>query len=236
MGGRSHSGAGIVPCCFIDGEPHFLLGREREIRDWVGSLRWSGLEGSSKGAESTVANALREAFEESAGLLFESQQERDGVGQEMISGKFHLKITVESDSKAHVTYVKMLRLPDDIEELFLETRAYLASYTRRKRFITMETNGWKSVQKNGTDHPPPPNKYCTNHPGLRTIIRRSGLSERIVNEDYLEKIRLTWISLTQLSNAVQGKHGHGTIVLRPLFAVVANAIVNHFKDHPAAHQ
>lgn len=229
---RAHSGAGLVPCRFVDGEPQFLLGREREVRDWVGSLRWSGLEGSCKGSESIVTNALREAFEESAGLLFKDNAERDRIAREISEGSYHLRVSVESDSKAHVTFVKMLPLPDDLPARFAETRAYLACYARRRRGAVKEgAGGWKSVGATaGMQCPEPPNSSCINHPALRNIHRRTGVTERVASEDYLEKIELRWVSLPQLRDALEGKTGCD-IRLRPLFSLVAQAIVDQFSMH-----
>lgn len=182
-----------------------------------------------------MGNALREAFEESGGLLFKTPAERFRVGQELSDGQYHLRVSVESDSKVHVTFVKILDLPDDLEELFLSTRAYLTCFTRRRRNVTKERDGWVQKQQRN-DHPHPPNAYCEDHPGLRTITRRSGRTERVVNEDFIEKIELAWIPLSLLKRATEIDRerscGSDDILLRPLFAVVAKAIVNQFQQHP----
>jgi 8-oxo-dGTP pyrophosphatase MutT (NUDIX family) len=63
-------GAGILPFCVTDdGQLRFLLGKERFVSNWRGSLRWSAFEGGGKADESTEDNAAREFVEETMGTL-----------------------------------------------------------------------------------------------------------------------------------------------------------------------
>ena len=63
-------GAGIVPCAFNDdGKMCFLLGKERFIQHWKGSLQWSGFEGGRKENETVEQTAAREFVEESMGVV-----------------------------------------------------------------------------------------------------------------------------------------------------------------------
>lgn len=247
-----HSGAGIIPLRYRHGLPEFLLGREREVKDWVGSMRWSGLEGSAKNGETVIANALRESFEESGGLLYQDAADRDRVGEDLLRGVYHLKIAVMSDSKetmlvsaansvsdavyrrfkkAHVTFVKLMDLQDDFVEEFKATRAYLLTFSRRRRiFPPRREDGWHDVGPK-PPFPAPPNALCENHPGVRKIQRRSGNVEHVVNEDYIEKSELRWFTLEELRAAVNGL---SSMQLRPLFTIVAEAICDQF-ENPSQH-
>lgn len=249
-----HSGAGIIPLRYRNGLPEFLLGREREVKDWIGSMRWSGLEGSAKNGETVIANALRESFEESSGLLYKDAADRGRVGDELVRGVYHLKVSVVSDSKetmlvstnsardtvyrrlkkAHVTFVKLMDLPDDFVEQFKATRAYLLTFSRRRRVFPplRGEDGWHDVGPTAS-LPVPPNALCENHPGVRKLQRRNGNVEYVVNEDYIEKSELRWVSLKELQAAVDGS---SSMQLRPLFTIVAEAICNQFQQssqHPS---
>lgn len=63
-------GAGILPVA-IDSknEAHFVLGKERYINHWRGSLKWSGFEGGRKSGENIEHTAAREFIEESLGSI-----------------------------------------------------------------------------------------------------------------------------------------------------------------------
>ena len=41
-------GGGVIPVCIVNGEVKILLGKERYINHWRGSLKWSGFEGGRK--------------------------------------------------------------------------------------------------------------------------------------------------------------------------------------------
>ena len=62
-------GAGILPVAYHDGEYFVLLGKERFITHWKGSLKWSGFEGGRKSDESIERTAAREYMEESLGVV-----------------------------------------------------------------------------------------------------------------------------------------------------------------------
>jgi len=74
-------GCGIIPVSIDnDGEFVVLLGQERYINHWRGSLKWSAFEGGRKFDESVEFNAAREFIEESMGVLsFTDQMEKNTI-------------------------------------------------------------------------------------------------------------------------------------------------------------
>jgi hypothetical protein len=67
-------GAGVLPffVCATRGVC-FLLGEERFVAEWNGSLCWSGFEGGNKGSETPERNAAREYLEETMGSVHHAQ-------------------------------------------------------------------------------------------------------------------------------------------------------------------
>lgn len=113
-------GAGILPVATdINGNIHFLLGKERYIHHWKGSMRWSGFEGGRKPHESIEETAAREFFEESMGVVplgkygeYQSQEEVcDMLRQNKFVCKLILCIRTDPDlplqknERLHVTYL-----------------------------------------------------------------------------------------------------------------------------------
>lgn len=62
-------GGGVIPVCIVDGEVKILLGKERYINHWRGSLKWSGFEGGRKFNENIHNTVCREFMEESLGVV-----------------------------------------------------------------------------------------------------------------------------------------------------------------------
>lgn len=120
-------GAGILPIAFGENEePQFLLGKERYVSHWRGSLKWSGFEGGRKPGETPEVTAAREFVEESLGsvpLLLETEttEKKEGVdriqliAEALKAGKYIVRIVLciihpdVSHRRYHVTYV--LRTP-----------------------------------------------------------------------------------------------------------------------------
>lgn len=118
-------GAGILPLAFKDGRPYLLLGKERHVNHWRGSLKWSGFEGGRKPAERPEYTAAREFVEESLGtvsLLFEESEEGVNeikedrikrIADALTIGKYILRIVLcivhpdvnIAQRRYHVTYV-----------------------------------------------------------------------------------------------------------------------------------
>lgn len=64
------TGAGILPIAVDEyNNIRFLLGKERFINQWIGSLKWSGFEGGRKMDETIEQTASREFIEESMGVV-----------------------------------------------------------------------------------------------------------------------------------------------------------------------
>ena len=63
-------GGGVIPITLNEkGEILLLLGKERYISHWRGSLKWSGFEGGKKENEHVEHIAAREVVEESMGVV-----------------------------------------------------------------------------------------------------------------------------------------------------------------------
>ena len=247
---NGHSGAGIVPIRKSEGgEIEFLLGKERFVPGWVGSFTYSGLEGSVKGLESVEDNASREAYEESAGLLFDSIKEEALC---LKRGEYVLRISVQSGAKEHITYVKEYPSVSsgDFCKTFQETITYLSSFKtkrtwRKKKEIEDEgerksgregeatetdTDDSSSdiVFKGGCGGKIPPNFACEWHPALKTIFRRNGGIEYSVLDDFLEKTELRWFTLQQLRDALCGKCD---VKLRPMFETIVRELLVQFDSN-----
>ena len=235
---NGHSGAGVVPVRRrAGGEIEFLLGKERFVPGWVGSLTYSGLEGSAKGLETVEENASREAYEESAGLLFPNVKEESLA---LSRGEYVLRISVRSGAKEHITYVKEYASvsSDTFCRTFQETVAYLSSFKtkrgwRKKKGESIEGETTADADdrlggvifKGACDGTVPPSFECEWHPALKTIFRRNGGIEYSVLDEFLEKTELTWFSVKQLKDALCGKCD---IKLRPMFETVVRELILQF--------
>lgn len=64
-------GAGILPFTYCPSQKkvYILLGKERYVTNWKGSLKWSGFEGGRKFEEDVEETAAREFVEESMGVI-----------------------------------------------------------------------------------------------------------------------------------------------------------------------
>lgn len=62
-------GGGVIPVSIVNGEVQILLGKERYINHWRGSLKWSGFEGGRKFNENIHNTVCREFMEESLGVV-----------------------------------------------------------------------------------------------------------------------------------------------------------------------
>lgn len=63
------AGGGILPVACVDGKYKILLGKERFINHWRGSLKWSGFEGGRKVSENVHQMVSREFMEESLSMV-----------------------------------------------------------------------------------------------------------------------------------------------------------------------
>lgn len=114
------AGAGILPISMSNNKFKILLGKERYINHWRGSLKWSGFEGGRKPTENVINTACREFIEESLGVVsiendmfdFESYQEQ--IQNIIVQKKYFMRIILcinhENENsiekkRYHVTYV-----------------------------------------------------------------------------------------------------------------------------------
>jgi hypothetical protein len=107
-------GAGILPVAIDEkGEVHMMLGKERYINHWRGSLKWSGFEGGRKCGEDVEQTAAREFIEESLGVIQLDNKEPtvEGVAEMLRKGEYVARIVLcivhgeEVERRYHVTYV-----------------------------------------------------------------------------------------------------------------------------------
>lgn len=117
-------GAGILPVAIDDnGEIQILLGKERYVNHWRGSLKWSGFEGGRKSGETIIRTAAREFIEESIGVvpfLSDNVPTIDSVEDWVGSGNYVARIVLcilhgqeDEEKRYHVTYV--MEVPYDAD-------------------------------------------------------------------------------------------------------------------------
>ena len=113
------TGAGIMPVVCDDDGTFFLLGKERYIPHWRGSLKWSAFEGGRKAHETVERAAAREFVEESLATvpLQEGVEPTvDSVERYLQSELYVSKITIcitndalpQRSKTYHVTFVVQL--------------------------------------------------------------------------------------------------------------------------------
>ena len=262
--GRNYvlSGAGVVPVmlCKTTKRVCLLLGRERYVRGWSSSLKWSGFEGSNSGKESAEENAAREAVEESSDLVF---SDKEVLKQELIAGKYIAKITVRNRStrKMHITFLKMIPYDPTLPAKFLAKMELLNNISAingriavlRKKRINANPGadasddsdpGWSKVERRGADNISMSRlqRQLENLLGSSTSISSSVVIERddqqkvsgaIVKDEYIEKSQIKIVTIREFRDIVKVEHmEHGTssMSLRPYFRVVAKMIVNCLPD------
>ena len=64
------------------------------------------------------------------------------------------------------------------------------------------------------------------HPAVRSIVRRNGEREYILNRDFIEKSLVRWFTLKELEDSLSGAT---RFVLRPVFVSVALNAVKRLK-------
>lgn len=128
-------GGGVIPISFDEnGDMLLLLGRERYISHWRGSLKWSGFEGGKKENESVEHIAAREFVEESMGVLALDNESTHCSIEDILNvinnDKYVARIilcinhtenkTVEK--RHHITYVIQVPLQKECNEKFASLR------------------------------------------------------------------------------------------------------------------
>tara|TARA_B100000945_G_C20390121_1_gene601760 strand:+ start:604 stop:1545 length:942 start_codon:yes stop_codon:yes gene_type:complete len=143
-------GGGILPVSVDEmGNIYILLGKERYINHWRGSLKWSGFEGGKKCDESIEHLSSREFIEESMGVVsFDDQTNESTINtvMEKINYKeYFARIllciehneTSEIESRYHITYVfqvpyekKCIERFDNLRNFFIEFQSKLIAFRK----------------------------------------------------------------------------------------------------------
>ena len=150
-------GAGILPIAMdILGEWHMLLGKERYIHHWRGSLKWSGFEGGRKYGENVESTAAREFIEESMGVVplgDEGQYHTQAqIAQMLQDGKFCCKfvLCIQSNTEPnevqryHVTYLVQLPYNANYPKEFENCRAKLLTLQQNMQTLTKFKDAFKN--------------------------------------------------------------------------------------------
>lgn len=127
-------GAGILPVSVDeDGQVRLLLGKERYVSHWRGSLKWSGFEGGRKPNEEIEETASREFLEESIGSVEFSEDEKHySILEYLKTSKYVARIVLcilhgsePSEKRYHVTYVVQVPHSKDVVFNFSQRRRIL---------------------------------------------------------------------------------------------------------------
>lgn len=124
-------GAGIIPVSIDDENTvRLLLGKERYISHWRGSLKWSGFEGGRKAGETIEQTAAREFMEESMGVvqLEDAAPTVDRVTNFLLADKYIARIVLcivhgeRQERRYHVTYLVQVAYRSEYQTIFLDRR------------------------------------------------------------------------------------------------------------------
>lgn len=128
-------GAGILPVCFHEGKVKVLLGKERYINHWRGSLKWSGFEGGKKFMDNNIEyTAIREFIEESLGVVrldSERASTFDNVHDVIRNESYFARILLcinhgaQDEKRYQVTYVVEVPPQPECIDVFAHTRKRL---------------------------------------------------------------------------------------------------------------
>lgn len=132
-------GAGILPVAIHTRKgPMFLLGKERYINHWRGSLKWSGFEGGRKNGEEVEYTAAREFIEESLGVvrLKDAESTIEDVTDMLKRENYIARIVLcivhgeDVEPRYHVTYIVEAHHDETYADRFL---------VRRRTFVDLQT-------------------------------------------------------------------------------------------------
>ena len=127
-------GAGIIPICCTKQGIKILLGKERYVSHWRGSLKWSGFEGGRKENESIEFSAAREFVEECMGAVsFDGVNKMCSIAEvydRIKNNEYFMRIILcinhndlnFHEKRFHVTYVFEVPEQDECVERFMKTR------------------------------------------------------------------------------------------------------------------
>lgn len=249
------SGAGVVPITTApNGTVYVLLGREKFVKNWSSSLKWSGFEGGNTGAESAVENASRELIEESLGMIF---SDKESLIKMLETRNYIARIAVKTmnGTRTHVTYLKYIPWDPDLPVRFGNTMNYLVGlsklgarlktlnrHARGTRTVPDPNNeGWTFVQsndKNSLDRVKvqafeflnnPPSTEARTHPAISIEYDEdNSISSIHVKEEYIEKTQIKYWPLNELEAACKnGGTGMQDAAIRPYFCIIAKLICKY---------
>lgn len=147
---ESIMGGGVIPVAVDEnGELLVLLGKERYINHWRGSLKWSGFEGGRKFNESIEETAAREFTEESMGVVSVDENKEFSTIEKALekirSEDYFTRVLLcinhndhgVEEKRFHVTYViEVPYQPEccdkflDLRKQFLDFQAKLLQYKK----------------------------------------------------------------------------------------------------------
>ena len=178
----SVTGAGILPVAYNDdGDMMLMLGKERYVNHWRGSLKWSGFEGGRKHGESVEYTAAREFIEESLGTIpiptnaQNSINDISEIANMLANGEYVARIIlciIQPDAvprRYHVTYLVNIPFNRQYVTLFRE---------RRQAFVDLigKTEQLNRVKESLSDNLPRENAPFRGH--QVTVITDAHISER----------------------------------------------------------
>ena len=151
-------GAGVIPVRVDEYDQiKVLLGRERYVNHWKGSLKWSGFEGGRKANEAIEETAAREFVEESMGTIrFEEDDEPtiQSVKQRLLNREYVCRIVLcihhgdHREPRYHVTYIMQTCSRHDCVSEFAVRRKImgdLASQVTRLNELHITLSNKKSI-------------------------------------------------------------------------------------------
>lgn len=173
---RQLIGAGIVPFQVTNGnQVVFYLAREKHVRQWRGSLKWSGFEGGARMGESAIETADREFYEETIGAHHNSN-----VSDELRRRDYALEIiTSHPNHQQYVTYVKRFENFEKTVRRFALIRASVEGAHALTRQLDGLRRGAKAAD---AETPPSIHDESPDDMGLRVLnlrARRHALVQKI---------------------------------------------------------
>lgn len=250
------AGAGVAPVCINpeNGQVLVLLGRERFVKGWSSSFKFSAFEGASFPGETLAQTASREFYEESLGLF----GDRDEAAQFISDGECVAKISVRitQEGKRHVTILKLVDYDPALPTKFNEVSQYLQSLQKlgaRLRAILRrvrdedlpvgdkEDGDWNVVLSNDstslvrTRHAietmleNPPSSVPNSLFGEAILVQRQAreITRLKIKDDFLEKTSIKYFTIPDLRIATRfSGNGLPGVSLRPYFSIPGKTIAS----------
>ena len=148
-------GAGIIPVSVDEhGTCRLLLGKERYINHWRGSLKWSGFEGGRKSGEAIEQTAAREFIEESIGVVSidGASPTIESVVRFVRDHKYIARIVLcivhgdqPPESRYHVTYLVQVPYDTDYVTRFVGRRRSVVELQHHQNQITRLLDDLKAL-------------------------------------------------------------------------------------------